>query len=284
MNILIILALVQYVLGQGMPKKPAPLPMADDIPYIVCDVCQKAAKTLFKNVKQKRKDEAPVKLSEEDVLNIVEKTCEPENDYGEWITKIDVTEEKDKLKLVEHTKVGRCQEECKTVQRACEDAIGDIDTDIGEILWKNELKLSSFINEACFQLSKKCSSKNTKKYKKGKRKDHKFVEMSEKEKEATKMMNNMKGMPGMPGMEMYSREDIEAMQHQMQGEHPQDVPEGESDDQDESGGHSQNVSFLELLKQIGRDLLKKFKMALKYIVKTVNWLFGNTGKKKKREL
>lgn len=130
-------------------------------------------------------------MSEEDVLDIVEKSCDPENVYGEWITKLDITESKDVLKLVEHLKTGRCQEECKTIQRACEESVGDVDTDIGEILWRNDHKLLSFIDEACFQVSNKCSKK-TRKFKKVSRKDFLFVEMPEKEKEAKKMMQNMK--------------------------------------------------------------------------------------------
>lgn len=270
-----------------MPKKPKPLPMTNDVPFIVCDVCQKAAKTLFKNIRQKRKETVPLKMSEEDILNVVEKTCDPEHDHGNWITKLDVAEEKDKLKIVEHPKQGRCLEECKTIQYACESAIGDIDTDIGEILWKDEFKLASFVNEVCYSLSKKCSSKNNnKKWNgKGKRKDQKFIEMGEKELEAHKVMQNMKGIPGMPGMEMYSREDIAAMQEQMGGQ-PQ-PPSEEADpveDDTPEGNHSSNVSFLDFIKQIGRDIARKVKQMIKSLTETVNWLFGTAGKKKKKEL
>ena len=94
LSLLLLLVITTYnVNGQGgLPQKPAPLPMTEDVPHIVCDVCQKAAKTLFKHVRTKRKEKEPVKLSEEDVLNVVEKTCDPDNEFGEWITKLDVTE------------------------------------------------------------------------------------------------------------------------------------------------------------------------------------------------
>lgn len=87
---------------------------------------------------------------------------------------------------MEHKNEGRCKEECKTISRACHDAVGDIDTDIGELLWKNSLKLSPFINEVCYSLSEVCAKKKPK-IKKGKRKDFKFIEMDEQEKEAIKM-------------------------------------------------------------------------------------------------
>ena len=34
--------------------------------------------------------------------------------------------------IVFYVQEGKCLEECKTVQRACEEAIGDVDTDIGK--------------------------------------------------------------------------------------------------------------------------------------------------------
>merc|ERR1712023_179397 len=181
------------------------------------------------------------KISEEDILTIVEKTCDPENDHGNWVTKIDVVEEKEKLKLVEKPKQGRCLEECKTIQYACEGAIGDVDTDIGEMLWKNEHKLATFVNNVCYSLSEKCSSKVKKWKGKGKRKDQKFHEMDEKELEAHKMMLNMKGMPGMPGMEMYSREDIAAMQQQMGGAPPKEEIEDDVVPDEEENNASSNV-------------------------------------------
>ena len=87
---------------------------------------------------------------------------------------------------MEHKNEGRCKEECKTISRACHDAVGDIDTDVGELLWKNSLKMSPFINEVCYSLSKVCAKKRPK-IQKGKRKDFKFIEMDEQEKEAIKM-------------------------------------------------------------------------------------------------
>ena len=93
--------------------------------------------------------------------------------------------------LQEYSKKGKCREECKTISRSCEDTIGDIDTDIGEILWKNDLKLSTFMNKVCHTLTNACTSKKPK-YIPNKRKDFKFIEMTDKDIEAEKMFANMK--------------------------------------------------------------------------------------------
>jgi len=92
--------------------------------------------------------------------------------------------------LQEHTNIGKCKEECKTIARSCEETIGDIDTDVSEVLWHNELKLSPFINKVCHEMSSVCKKK--KKYKSGNRKDYKFVEMTEKDISAEEMMKNMR--------------------------------------------------------------------------------------------
>ena len=130
-------------------------------------------------------------MDEDDVLSIVEKSCDTEVSFGDWITRLDIVEVENGLKIVEHPEEGKCDRECKTISRSCEDIIGDIDTDIGELLWKNDLKLPTFINEVCYKLTKSCKKSNNI-YVKGNRKDYKFVAMNEKEKQARELMRNMK--------------------------------------------------------------------------------------------
>lgn len=122
---------------------------------------------------------------------MIEGTCDPETKYGEWIRHYDVIETGDSLKLQEHTEKGKCREECKTIAKCCEQAVGDVDTDISEVLWKNELNLSKFINKVCHQLSDVCKKKKPM-YKPGNRKDFKFKEMTEKDFAAEEMVKNMK--------------------------------------------------------------------------------------------
>ena len=43
----------------------------------------------------------PVQLHEDAVIEGLEKMCDPDKDAGEWLTKIDIVEEGDQLKLVD---------------------------------------------------------------------------------------------------------------------------------------------------------------------------------------
>lgn len=77
-----------------------------------------------------------LQLSEIRILEIVEAMSNPAKDEGEWIAKTDLKESGSKLKLVEHEQRGKCESECKTIQRAVEDILEEFDTDIAEKLWQ----------------------------------------------------------------------------------------------------------------------------------------------------
>ena len=61
--LLVLLFFLVNLIQCQMPKKPPILALVDDIPFIECDVCQKAAKVLFKSVKLKREQISPMKVS-----------------------------------------------------------------------------------------------------------------------------------------------------------------------------------------------------------------------------
>ena len=67
---------------------------------------------------------------------MVEKLTDPAKDEGEWIAMIDLVESGDALKLVEQEGVGKCEAECKTIQRAAEEVTDTADTDMAEKLWQ----------------------------------------------------------------------------------------------------------------------------------------------------
>ena len=77
-----------------------------------------------------------LQLDEMTIIEKVEKMTNPSKDEGEWIAKTDIEEEGPTLKLVEHSEVGDCNSNCKTIAKAVEAIIGDSDTDIAEELWK----------------------------------------------------------------------------------------------------------------------------------------------------
>ena len=77
-----------------------------------------------------------VQLEEMAVIELMEHITNPTKDQGEWIAKIDLVESGDKLLVEEKAELGDCGVECKTVQRAAEEIVGDNDTDLAEELWK----------------------------------------------------------------------------------------------------------------------------------------------------
>ena len=70
------------------------------------------------------------------MIELMERITDPSKDEGEWIAKIDLVESGDKLLVEEQSQLGDCGVECKTVQRAAEEIVGDHDTDLAEELWK----------------------------------------------------------------------------------------------------------------------------------------------------
>ncbi len=115
--------------------------------------------------------------------DLVDKSCNPERFEGEWLAKLDIEEKQGELQLSEHNNLGSCKAECRTVAKACDDTVGEADTDIAEELWKNELTLSQLINEVCYSDTKACGKMKAT-FKSGSRKDEKFQQMSEDEKKA----------------------------------------------------------------------------------------------------
>ncbi|KAI3775572.1 hypothetical protein L1987_50151 [Smallanthus sonchifolius] len=47
---------------------------------------------------------------------------------ADWILKVDIVEEGDRLELVEQDSEGQCGSECKTIERACQEVIGYLNT------------------------------------------------------------------------------------------------------------------------------------------------------------
>lgn len=82
---------------------------------------------------------AAAQLEEMAVIELMEHISDPTKDQGEWIAKIDLVESGNKLLVEEQSELGDCGVECKTVQKAAMEIIGDHDTDLAEELWKVHL-------------------------------------------------------------------------------------------------------------------------------------------------
>ncbi|XP_076910332.1 uncharacterized protein LOC143567940 [Bidens hawaiensis] len=196
----------------------------DDIPFIKCQVCEKLAKELYEQVRDKQSKITPKKISEYDVIEISENICNLKKHEADWMLKIDIVEQGDRLELVEQDSEGQCGSECKTIERACQEVIGYCDTDVAEYIYKKKPTLSSLVNFLCKDLTTACSTKPPP-VPKGREPGETFAPKSAKEAEMEKMLKSMEGMPGAPGMKMYSREEL------MSGKGLDDEDDDDDDDE-----------------------------------------------------
>ncbi|KAJ0487980.1 putative saposin B type domain-containing protein [Helianthus annuus] len=210
-------------------SKPAGIARKDDIPFIKCQVCEKLAKELHEQIRDKQDQISPKKISEYDVIEISENVCNLKKREADWMLKIDIVEKGDRLELVEQDSEGQCGSECKTIERACQEVIGYYDTDVAEYIYKKKPMLSSLVKFLCKDLTNALKACNTKPppVPKGREPGEVFVPKSAKEAEMEKMLKSMEGMPGAPGMKMYSREEL------MSGKGIDDEDADDEDDEEE---------------------------------------------------
>lgn len=193
-------------------KKPVGAARKEDIPYIKCQVCEKLALQLYQQVQAKQAEISPKKISEYQIIEISENVCNLKKQEADWILKIDIVEQGDRLELVEQDSEGQCNSECKTIERACQEVMGYSDTDVAEYLYKKKPQIDSLVKYLCEDLTGACSTKPPK-VPKDRIPGEPFVPKSSKEAEMERMLKSMEGMPGAPGMKMYSREDLMNMKN-----------------------------------------------------------------------
>ncbi|KAG5595594.1 hypothetical protein H5410_036826 [Solanum commersonii] len=203
-------------------KKAVGVARKEDIPYIRCQVCEKLAYQLYHHVQNKQAEISPKKMSEYQIIEISENVCNLKKQEADWILKIDIVEQGDRLELIEQDSEGQCNSECKTIERACQDVMDYSDTDVAEYLYKTKPDLDSLKSFLCKDLTEVCS-KAPPPVPKNRVPGEPFVAKSSKEAEMEKLMRSMQGIPGAPGMQMYSREDLMNQKF------------GDDDDDDEGG-------------------------------------------------
>eukprot|EP00271_Cylindrocystis_brebissonii_P013103 TRINITY_DN32694_c0_g1_i1.p1 TRINITY_DN32694_c0_g1~~TRINITY_DN32694_c0_g1_i1.p1 ORF type:complete len:334 (-),score=85.41 TRINITY_DN32694_c0_g1_i1:243-1244(-) len=199
------LALLALSSVERSAGKKEPVARKSDIPFIKCDVCQEMAKHLVRQFKKKKDEEK--KLKEIQVIEMVERLCDPKRDEGEWILRLDMVESGTKLKLVEQAAVGECGTECKTIQKACVQVMGEHDTDIAETLFAKEMTRAALSKLLCNDLSKACLRK-VPPLPKDRAPGEEFVEADAEKVKMDKMVQGMNDIPGAPKMKMYSRDDL----------------------------------------------------------------------------
>ena len=101
-----------------------------------------------------------------------------------------MADKNNELHLIEKGDFGKCRKECQTIAKACEESIGEGDTDLGELLWQDKLSLSKLINKFCYSMTTSCKKTNPKL--KGKRNDEEFIVMTEDERKADEVLKQMR--------------------------------------------------------------------------------------------
>ena len=215
--------------GQPMGRKnlqPQAEIFKKDLKYINCNVCRtmvdiaydKSKELLEKRFKfqKKRKHDSTEFDGEGAVQDFVEKLCNPLKPEGEWVSKIDLKEEKGALVLAQQPTHGKCNKECRTIEQSCNDVIDKADTEFTEILYsavKEGTELEKVQRYICNRAAGVCKKKPPK-LEPGKRTwDEKFHPMTAEEKQMQDMQANLKEW-GMSGT-MYRREDLAGMMDKM---------------------------------------------------------------------
>eukprot|EP00270_Netrium_digitus_P012877 TRINITY_DN4228_c0_g3_i1.p1 TRINITY_DN4228_c0_g3~~TRINITY_DN4228_c0_g3_i1.p1 ORF type:complete len:306 (-),score=69.32 TRINITY_DN4228_c0_g3_i1:391-1197(-) len=133
--LLVVVLVVLLETANAILLEPEGEAVKSDIPFIKCSVCQHVAKQLAKHVQRKKDDKAPKKLAELEVIDVVERICDRKKDQGNWIEYLDIQEAGTELELKEFEYRGECRNECRTIERTCQQIIGEHDTDIGEVIF-----------------------------------------------------------------------------------------------------------------------------------------------------
>lgn len=232
--------------GQSMaaPKKPIAVARREDIPYIKCGVCEQIVKQLDRQVTNKRKQIAPKRLSEYQIIELAENICNLKKEEGDWLLYLDIVEDGDKLKLVEQEQEGDCNAECKTIERTCQEVIGYHDTDVAEFLFKSEPQSPALLKFLCNDLSKACLVKPPP-VPKDRAPGEPFVPKSSKEAEMEKILRSMSDMPGASNMKMYSKDDLMNMPNFGSNEEDED---DEDEDDDYTSSRMRNIKRSVVLK------------------------------------
>ncbi|KAJ6794675.1 Uncharacterized protein M6B38_230115 [Iris pallida] len=220
----------------GPKKKLNSVARKEDIPFIRCQVCQKIAQQIHSQVSAKDSQISPKKVTEYQIIEIVENVCNLKKQEADWILQIDIVENGDKLELVDQGTEGQCNSECKTIERACQEIISYSDTDVAEFVYKKKPSVDRLVEYLCNDLSEACSVKPPP-VPKGRTPGESFMAKPSKDAEMEKILRSMEGMPGAPNMKMYSREDL--MNNNFGGEADDD--EDDEDDEDNFPGKLGNL-------------------------------------------
>ena len=106
---------------------------------IQCQVCENMIKQIIRETKFAYRDNP--QLTEAEIFNLTDSTCNPFKDEGIWITQYDIVKEPPRLVLKLMTKekdeIGECERECETISYSCMEILDDNNIEIAEYLYNN---------------------------------------------------------------------------------------------------------------------------------------------------
>jgi len=206
--------------GGNRPPPPKPPASKADLPLIRCQVCEAVVKQAREVVKTLRAEVKPgKKLSEGDILEKLEKLCDPDTDEGEWVGRFDLVEDGDRLVLKDMGKLGECGTECRTVARACAQVLEGADlTEVSELLYAGR-KRADLSQALCYSGSGACAKKAPA-MPKDRPAGPKFKALTDEAAQHAKLMRSLKAS-GLSG-QMYDRASLQDEMTQMQDEFEDD--------------------------------------------------------------
>lgn len=137
--LLILVVNAQFGSPTGIGRKAKPLKSADK--YVKCQVCQEVTKQMVRQAKElkhqlKRKGKP---LGEDQIIDLTENVCEPLEDQGEWVTRLDMQKGEKGVILKDMGETGSCGRECETIAKSCR-----------KVMDKADLYFSSHIYQAFY--------------------------------------------------------------------------------------------------------------------------------------
>ena len=190
--------------GRGKEKKAAS--RKADIPLLSCQTCELTVNELLGVVASKKAAAGPAKkLTEGDVIEIMEGICDPDTDDGDWLSRLDIEVESGKLQIVDMGVPGECQEQCRTIARSCHETMEAADLGVvSEAIWKGA-KRAQVTQLLCKEQTRACKKKAPK-VPSNRLPGPAFKSLTEEEAKMRGTMRNLK-KSGMGGT-LYNREEM----------------------------------------------------------------------------
>jgi hypothetical protein len=129
--------LISLLIQSANAEPPKFYRRKEDVKFIKCEVCRYLAINVYEQAQDLLSAKTDTKVTEDQVIELVEKATTAWRPQGEWITALHLTKSLTggKLSVKNMERQGECGEACKTIERAAQEIIGEHDTDVAEALF-----------------------------------------------------------------------------------------------------------------------------------------------------